>query len=68
MPWSGETTSGGWGHRIGKSIALGMVRRDCAEPGTRLEIEMYGRRYPATVEPDQPLFDPDNLSLKDPGP
>ena len=64
----GETTSGGWGHRIGKSIALGMVQRDCAEPGTRLEIEMYGRRYPATVEPDQPLFDPENLALKDPGP
>ena len=64
----GETTSGGWGHRIGKSIALGVVRRDCAEPGTRLEIEMYGRRYPATVQPDQPLFDPENLSLKDQGP
>ncbi len=64
----GETTSGGWGHRIGKSIALGVVQRECAEPGTRLEIEMYGRRYPATVEPDQPLFDPENLSLKDPGP
>ncbi len=64
----GETTSGGWGHRIGKSIALGMVRHDCSEPGTRLEIEMYGRRYPATVQPDQPLFDPENLSLKDQGP
>jgi len=64
----GETTSGGWGHRVGKSIALGIVRSDLAEPGTSLEIEMYGRRYPATVQPDRPVFDPDNLSLKDPGP
>ncbi|MBC6439509.1 MAG: FAD-dependent oxidoreductase [Rhodospirillales bacterium] len=60
----GETTSGGWGHRIDKSIALGMVRADLAEPGTELEIEMYGERYPATVQPDQPLFDPDNESLR----
>ena len=64
----GETTSGGWGHRIEKSIALGMVRSNLAEPGTRLEVEMYGERYPATVQPDRPLFDPDNESLKDPGP
>ncbi len=64
----GETTSGGWGHRIERSIALAMVRSDLAEPGTRLEVEMYGRRFAATVEPDRPLFDPDNLSLKDPGP
>src|SRR4030095_9597743 len=24
----GETTSGGWGHRVDKSIALGMIRAD----------------------------------------
>ncbi len=60
----GETTSGGWGHRIDKSIALAMVRSDLAEPGTELEIEIYGKRYPATVQPDQPLFDPGNESLR----
>ena len=32
----GETTSGGWGHRIDASIALGMVRIDLAAPGTEL--------------------------------
>ena len=41
----GETTSGGWGHRIDKSIALGMVRTDLAAPGTELEVEIYGERY-----------------------
>ncbi len=60
----GETTSGGWGHRIDKSIALGMVRADCAEPGTSLEIEIYGQRCAATVEPDQPLWDPRNERIR----
>ncbi len=60
----GETTSGGWGHRIGKSIALGMVRADLAEPGSELEIEMYGKRYGAVVQPDRPLFDPGNDNLR----
>jgi dimethylglycine dehydrogenase len=60
----GETTSGGWGYRVGASIALGMVRADCAEPGTGLEVEIYGERFKATVQPDQPLWDPENARLK----
>jgi dimethylglycine dehydrogenase len=60
----GETTSGGWGHRIGKSIALGMVRADLTAPGTRLEVEIFGERFAATVEPDQPLWDPQNERLR----
>ncbi len=60
----GETTSGAWGYRVGASIALGTVRTDCAEPGTRLEIEIYGDRYPATVQPDRPLWDPQNERLR----
>lgn len=60
----GETTSGGWGHRIGKSIALGMVRQDLAEAGTQLEVEIFGDRFAAGVQPDQPLWDPDNERLR----
>ena len=60
----GETTSGAWGYRINASVALGVVRTDLAEPGTRLEVEMYGKRYPATVQPDQPLWDPENERLR----
>ena len=60
----GETTSGGWGYRVGKSIALGMARADLAEPGTRLEVEIFGERRPAIVEPDRPLWDPDNERLR----
>jgi dimethylglycine dehydrogenase len=60
----GETTSGAWGYRVGASIALGTVRADCAEPGTRLEVEIYGERYAATVQLDRPLWDPDNARIR----
>jgi len=60
----GETTSGGWGHRIDKSIALGMLRADLAEAGTEIEVEIYGVRCKATVQPDQPLWDPKNERLR----
>ncbi len=60
----GETTSGAWGYRVGASIALGMVRADLAQPGTELMVEIYGRKYPATVQPDLPLWDPENERLK----
>ncbi|MEE9388651.1 MAG: FAD-dependent oxidoreductase [Paracoccaceae bacterium] len=60
----GETTSGGWGYRVNASIALGMVRADLAEPGTELEVEIYGVRCPAVVQEDQPLWDPENKRLR----
>ena len=60
----GETTSGGWGHRIDKSIALGMVRADLAVEGKELTVEIYGEHYRAIVQPDQPLWDPDNTRLR----
>ena len=60
----GETTSGGWGYRVNKSIALGMLRADLTTPGTELEVEIYGKRYPVTVEEDQPLWDPKNERIR----
>ncbi|PTM92146.1 GcvT family protein [Mycoplana dimorpha] len=60
----GETTSGNWGYRTGKSIALGMLRADLAEPGTEIEVEIYGDRFKATVQPDGPLYDPNNERLR----
>ena len=60
----GETTSGAWGYRVNKSVALGMVRADLAEPGTELEVEIYGERHKATIQPDQPLWDPENERLR----
>ena len=60
----GETTSGGWGHRVDKSIALGMLQADLAVPGTALEIEIYGEKLPAVVQEDQPLWDPANERVR----
>jgi dimethylglycine dehydrogenase len=60
----GETTSGNWGYRTGKSIALGMLRADLAVAGTEIEVEIYGDRFKATVQPDGPLFDPNNERLR----
>ena len=61
---AGRATSGGYGFRVGKSLALGMVRPELAEPGSKLEIEILGRTYAATVIPDSP-FDPKNERLRD---
>jgi dimethylglycine dehydrogenase len=60
----GETTSGNWGYRVGKSIALGMLRADLAVSGTEIEVEIYGDRFKAVVQPDGPLFDPNNERLR----
>ena len=59
----GEVTSGGWGHRINKSIALAMLRTD-TPPNAPLEVEIYGQRYPATEQPNGPLYDPKNERLR----
>jgi len=60
----GETTSGGWGYRVNKSIALGMLKTELAEPGTEVEVEIYGERYKACVQEDQPLWDPQNERIR----
>ena len=60
----GETTSGGWGYRVGASIAFGMLRTDLTEPGTKVDIDIYGERRPAVVQPDLPLWDPENARLR----
>ena len=60
----GRATGGGYGFRLGKSLALAMVRPEFAGHGTELEIEILGKSYPATVVPDSP-FDPKNERLRD---
>lgn len=60
----GETTSGAWGHRVGASIALGMIRSDLAVPGTEVQINIFGELCTATVQEDRPLWDPENERLR----
>ncbi|MCH8249791.1 MAG: GcvT family protein [Proteobacteria bacterium] len=60
----GRATGGGFGFRVQKSLALGMVPPELADLGTSLEIDILGKTYPATVVPDSP-FDPKNERLRD---
>ncbi|WP_146585036.1 GcvT family protein [Puniceibacterium confluentis] len=60
----GETTSGAWGYRVNASVALGMLRADLATPGTEVAVEIYGRLRRAIVQPDGPLWDPENSRLR----
>lgn len=62
----GLVTSGGYGHALKRSIALGYIRPDLAVPGTRVEVEILGERRAATVAAE-PLYDPENLRLRDIG-
>ncbi len=59
----GRATSGGYGFRLGQSLALAMVRPDAGEPGTDLTIDILGRTFQATVCGESP-FDPDNERLR----
>ena len=59
----GETTSGAYGHRADASIALAMLRPDMAEPGTRLEVEIFGERHGAEVH-DGAHWDAGNERLR----
>ncbi|TKT80057.1 FAD-dependent oxidoreductase [Aquamicrobium sp. LC103] len=59
----GRATHGGYGFRVGKSLALAMVKPEHAAPGTGLEIRILGRLHRATVIGESP-FDPENTALR----
>jgi aminomethyltransferase len=47
----GEITSGGFGPTVNGPVAMGYVRRDHAEDGTKLTLMVRGKPLPATVVP-----------------
>jgi dimethylglycine dehydrogenase len=59
----GVTTSGGYGHTVGKSLAFAYVQPDYAAPGTAFEIIILGQRRPSKIL-SKPAYDPENLRLK----
>jgi len=59
----GRATSGGYGWRCEKSLALGIVRLDLTKIGTKLDIEILGEKYKAVVINESP-FDSANECLK----
>jgi dimethylglycine dehydrogenase len=60
----GEVTSGDWGHRVGACVGLGMLRTEVNVPGTPVEVEIFGQRYPAVVQADAPLWDTRNERIR----
>ena len=59
----GRATSGGFGFRINKSLALAMVQPEFAATGTKLTIDILDQRLNATVIEESP-YDPANERLR----
>ncbi|WP_348721435.1 glycine cleavage T C-terminal barrel domain-containing protein, partial [uncultured Candidatus Puniceispirillum sp.] len=59
----GRATSGGYGFRLDKSLAIAMVRPDLAAVGTGLLIDVLDQRLQVTVIEESP-YDPDNEKLR----
>ena len=49
--------SGGYGHRVEKSIAFSYLPKELAAPGTQLEVDIVGVRRSASVA-EESLYDP----------
>jgi dimethylglycine dehydrogenase len=59
----GFVTSGGYGHTVGKSIALAYLEPALAVPDADLAIEILGTRRAARVTPE-PLYDPSGARMR----
>jgi len=59
----GMVTSGNYGYCVGRYVAFAYVPVELAAPGTALEVDFVGVRYPAVVATDV-LFDPKNERMK----
>jgi len=53
----GRVTTGGYGYTVERSIAYAYLPPDRAEPGTPVEVEIFGRWVEGEVAAE-PLFDP----------
>ena len=54
---AGRVTSGGFGYTVGRSIAYAYLPPQAGEPGTAVEVEIFGRWVEGEVAVE-PLFDP----------
>ena len=59
----GRATSGGYGFRLDKSLAIAMVQPNLAAVGTELLIDVLDQRLKATVIEESP-YDQDNVKLR----
>ena len=59
----GYTTSGGFGHRCGKSLAIAMIKSEFVHHGTELVVDVVGEAKSASVIPDSP-YDPSGNRMR----
>jgi dimethylglycine dehydrogenase len=59
----GYVTSGGFGHRTGRSLALAYLERDQIEAGASYEVPLIGVRHAATLLTEVP-FDPSGARMR----
>ena len=62
----GRLTSGGYSVAFGKSIGMGYVTPEHAEPGTRLKVRMFKDLFDVEVTEDSP-YDPTNAVIRQDG-
>ncbi|MCY1531940.1 Dimethylglycine oxidase [compost metagenome] len=61
----GYTTSGGYGHTVGKSIAMGYVDTDRIDVSGQYHVDVLGERRAARVVLE-PLYDPTGARMRAP--
>ncbi len=59
----GYVTSGGYGHCVGKSLAMGYVRSELANPEVSLDVSIVGERRAARVCREA-AFDPGGIRMR----
>ncbi|MEO0343760.1 MAG: FAD-dependent oxidoreductase [Pseudomonadota bacterium] len=59
----GYVSSGGYAHRVGKSMAMGYVSSENAQPGTHLHVEILGEMYDAEVQ-GPPVYDANGANMR----
>ena len=59
----GYVSSGGYAHRVQKSMAMGYVETDYANAGTQLQVEILGEFYNAEVL-GGPIYDPNGANMR----
>ena len=59
----GRATSGGYGHRIKKSLVLAMINPSLIKIGLKVKIDILGTKYDASIINESP-YDPSNEKLR----
>ena len=59
----GYVTSGGYGHTVGKSLAMALIDRDASTEGTRLSVHIVGQERSAQVLAPS-SYDPSSTAMR----